>query len=338
MNQIVSVIAVLTALVFPCIGAPPLSFNAEMIGTAQIRYRQPRDFKGSEAGILRIGMDYSFTENLASSTCLRVSRSGALPVLEQAKLYLHRGSFTVGSGFLHDRIGLSQLYKPGIFTNRYIEHPVLWESGGFGIYGVIDNHNRFITLSASMNNRETGSVHTAAGITSRHFSGTVVAGAQANDDTYGEIVVKAGTDFLLKVSTLRIHTVSAFFYYPDYTFTSSLLVVPGYHLRLFGESAVTIFNNIECSCMGMYHRYTMSTLHTEKGAGLEVQYHLPHRLFSGVGIEGFRRDRTDTYQTELFFGIFLPKDSGFIRIGVDRVVTDYSSEYWRLSGNIWFVY
>jgi hypothetical protein len=320
-------------------GSPsPIRFDLELVGTTDIRYQQPRGFKGSEAGILRLGMEYSFTDQLSSTCRLRATRSSSIPVLEHATISYHQDGYAITTGFIYERIGLAQLYKPRQLSNRYSEHPVLWESTGFGFSGIIDHGTRYLSLSATMNNKETGSVYTVAGLKSDNISGVIVAGAQANDDWYQEIALKAGTDLQASYSIFRIHIVSALFYYPEYAFTDYLLVVPGYRAQLFGEGAADLFGNFEMSCMGIYRRYAMNTLHTEKEAGIQLQYNFPHRLFSGIGLEGFRRDKVDTGLAELFFGISLPEKRGSLRVGINRVTTALSGRYWKLTGNLWFVY
>ncbi len=317
---------------------PPIRSDLELVGAAEVRYQQPHSFKGSEAGILRLGMEYSFTDRLSSTCRLRATRSGSIPVLEHATLSYHHNGYAITTGFFYERIGLAQLYKSRQLSNRYSEHPVLWESTGFGLSGIVDHGTRYLSLSATMNNQETGSVYTVAGLKSDNISGAIVAGVQANDETYQEIVLKAGTDLQASYSIFRVHVVSAFFYYPEYAFTDNLLVVPGYHAQLFGEGAADLFDNFEMSCRGIYRRYSMHSLHTEKEAGIQLQYNFPYRLFSGIGLEGFRRDRVDTGLAELFFGLSLPEKRGSLRLGINRVTTALSGRYWKLTGNVWFVY
>jgi len=145
---------------------PQDSLDIMVSGGASIVYEKDAGAKGLEDGLLRASLSHALTNDLQAVVTVRGSRNSSDALLEEGALNFHKENYAFSGGFVSDRTGFAELYRPHSIFYFLFDKALLWDVNGFGLDGGISFKNGVgLNVGSSLNSLESGQ---AFGVPCRH--------------------------------------------------------------------------------------------------------------------------------------------------------------------------
>ena len=315
---------------------PQDSLDIMVSGGASIVYEKDAGAKGLEDGLLRASLSHALTNDLQAIVAVRGSRNSADALLEEGALSFHKENYSFSWGFVSNRMGFAELYRPHSIFYFLFDKALLWDVNGFGLDGGVSFKNGVgLNAGSSLNSLESGQAFGEVDFRGERLRANALVGFQSYETEDQDNSYTEGANLAADLGILKIHGLGKFMQYMGFGHSTNSTMVPGESFDGLFEARIDPADKFNAEAQIYYKNYHKSYQTESLMSGIEATWMvLPH---CGIGA-GYEYQMDDSYCTNIprLFLVFVPfAQKTEIRLSFQQSLQSGAQPVYSLFGEIW---